>query len=537
MKVSIIIPAYNEEKRIGKTLKAYSEFFRKKQKENKIKSFEIIVVLNACRDNTLGVVKNYQKKYKEIKYLNFKEAGKGFAVIEGFKDALKRKNDLIGFVDADMATKPEVYYDLIENIRNSDGIIAARWRKDSIIKEKKSIIRKVYSWGFNFLVRSLLFLPYSDTQCLPNFSEVLVTIDGKAVKSNIEKIKDYMKLKLVKKGKNFELYNIENNIKIPALNKKTKKIELVPITGFVIRKDKKKLIRIELDGGRTFFVSENHPLLIFNKNRFYKKSAKHLKKGELLPVVKKWNLNLKRKYLDLIEHLKEKKSDGVEDLKIHGWRKVLNIKPSEISRKLNIPFNKAYLWHLCDRMPIKYYIALEENKNNRNKLSLCFGGGKHRIPSIIKIDNRLLRFLGYYISEGCCTLFDSKARSKHVIRISFNKREIELIKETEKLLKELFGIKAKLEYQENCVIVKAYSRILCYFLKEILECGTEAFNKKVPTFIYGLDKEKIGNFIDTYFLGDGHISLHKQANSIIIRTNSASEKLIKDLQLLLLDWG
>lgn len=164
LKVSIIIPAYNEERRIGNTLEEYCKFFRELQ-EKRILEFEILVVLNACKDNTLGVVKEYQKKFSEIKVLDFEKGGKGFAIIQGFKDALTRDNDLIGFIDADMATPPESFSELIRNCKNYDGIIASRWRKDSFIKTKQTILRKITSKGFNFLTRSILFLRFNDTQC------------------------------------------------------------------------------------------------------------------------------------------------------------------------------------------------------------------------------------------------------------------------------------------------------------------------------------------------------------------------------------
>ena len=78
----------------------------------------------------------------------------------------------------------------------------------------------------------------------------------------MNEIKNQLKLSLIQKGKDFELYNVKNNVKIPSLNKKTKKIELARVSGFVIRRDKKRLLRIKIDGGRTFSVSENHPLII-----------------------------------------------------------------------------------------------------------------------------------------------------------------------------------------------------------------------------------------------------------------------------------
>jgi len=164
MKLSIIIPAYNEEKRIGITLEEYCSFFKTKIKNKENDDFEIIVVLNNCKDNTLKVVKEKKKKFKEIKILNFEKGGKGFAITEGFKDALKRENTLIGFVDADMATSPEAFYDLIKNIRENDGIIASRWLKNSIVS-KRTFFRTITSGGFNFLVRSLFLFNYRDTQC------------------------------------------------------------------------------------------------------------------------------------------------------------------------------------------------------------------------------------------------------------------------------------------------------------------------------------------------------------------------------------
>ncbi|MEK6907167.1 MAG: dolichyl-phosphate beta-glucosyltransferase [Nanoarchaeota archaeon] len=158
VKLSIIIPAYNEEKRIARTLDNYSRFFFKY-----IKDYEIIAVLNGCRDNTLWIVKKFSKRNTKIKYLNFEEAiGKGGAILEGFKSA---KGNLIGFVDADMATPPNTFYDLVRNIHDYDGIIASRWLKGSKINIKQPLLKKIGSRGFNFLVRLLFNLKFKDTQC------------------------------------------------------------------------------------------------------------------------------------------------------------------------------------------------------------------------------------------------------------------------------------------------------------------------------------------------------------------------------------
>ncbi len=159
MNLSIVIPAYNEEKRIGKTLTDYTLFF------NKIygNSYEILVVLNGCKDNTLDLVSLFSKRNKVVKYLEIKEAiGKGGAIIEGFRLAL---GNLIGFVDADGATSPGAFNDLIYAIKDFDGVIASRWIKGAKILYKQPLLKRIGSRGFNFLSRVFFNLKYNDTQC------------------------------------------------------------------------------------------------------------------------------------------------------------------------------------------------------------------------------------------------------------------------------------------------------------------------------------------------------------------------------------
>lgn len=164
MKVSIVIPAYNEEKRIGETLQTYSKYFENLRKNNKL-DYELLIAINNTSDKTLDIVKKHKKSNKRISYINLPGSGKGYAIAEGFKDALKRNNNFIGFVDADMATPPEAFNMLINEINNYDGVIASRWISGSVIKTKQTIVRRIMSLCFNFLVRSFFMMPYRDTQC------------------------------------------------------------------------------------------------------------------------------------------------------------------------------------------------------------------------------------------------------------------------------------------------------------------------------------------------------------------------------------
>ena len=91
--VLLLIPAYNEEERIGPVLRDYAEYFREHYKGE----FRAVVVLNGCRDDTLGVVEKVAEEFPEIDPLNFEEPiGKGGALIEGFKKATDAEAVLTG---------------------------------------------------------------------------------------------------------------------------------------------------------------------------------------------------------------------------------------------------------------------------------------------------------------------------------------------------------------------------------------------------------------------------------------------------------
>ena len=161
MTLSIIIPSYNEEKRIGATLREYS----------KLSDCRILIVVNNTTDKTVEIIKEYQKRHNNIDYLDLKEGGKGRAIIEGYKHALATStsdSEYIAFVDADMSTQPDEILRLSKKLQCSpeyDGIIASRYIKGANISPKPTFSRIIASRVFNAYIRVLFMFPYKDTQC------------------------------------------------------------------------------------------------------------------------------------------------------------------------------------------------------------------------------------------------------------------------------------------------------------------------------------------------------------------------------------
>jgi glycosyltransferase involved in cell wall biosynthesis len=156
----LLIPAYNEEARIEPVLRDYAAFFQK----NYSGKFQLVVVLNGCRDNTLGVVQRVAKKFPSVGWLDFPAPiGKGGALIEGLK--LAGNADLIGYVDADGATPPQAFLDLVKKIGAADCVIGSRWLPGAVIHQSQAGNRRFASRVFHFIVQLLFWMNISDTQC------------------------------------------------------------------------------------------------------------------------------------------------------------------------------------------------------------------------------------------------------------------------------------------------------------------------------------------------------------------------------------
>lgn len=161
--VSLIIPAYNEGRRIRSTIVNYDNCLKER-----FKNYEIIIVLNGCKDNTLDIVKELQEKITKLKFINYKEPlGKGGAIIEGMKYA---EGNIVGFVDADDAFNLRGVISLIENVDDgTDCVIASKWKNQRFKDVTEPLTRKALSRGWNYLVRIMLGLNYEDTQAGAKF--------------------------------------------------------------------------------------------------------------------------------------------------------------------------------------------------------------------------------------------------------------------------------------------------------------------------------------------------------------------------------
>jgi glycosyltransferase involved in cell wall biosynthesis len=158
--LSIIVPAYNEENRLPKTLDRIVAYLQARPYR-----CEIIVVDDGSSDGTIALVNAYSQKHAEMRLvLNGTNRGKGFSVRHGMLDA---RGEIALFTDADLSTPIEEADKLLAALRDQgyDAAIGSRALDRTLIEVHQSVIREQAGIFFNRMVRWIMGVRISDTQC------------------------------------------------------------------------------------------------------------------------------------------------------------------------------------------------------------------------------------------------------------------------------------------------------------------------------------------------------------------------------------
>jgi len=156
MNLSIIIPAFNESKRIVPTLKKVEKFIK-----TRYSNYEIIVVDDCSNDKTKEIVNDLNLDCCKV-FSNKKNMGKGYSVRKGILGA---KYENILFTDSDLATPIEEIEKFEKYLKKYDVIIASRNLKQSKIKVFQPKYRQMLGNIFPYLVSIFVLGGIKDTQC------------------------------------------------------------------------------------------------------------------------------------------------------------------------------------------------------------------------------------------------------------------------------------------------------------------------------------------------------------------------------------
>jgi dolichyl-phosphate beta-glucosyltransferase len=157
--LSVIIPAYNEARRIPLTLIDID-----KHLSEATYSYEILVVNDGSTDDTAKVVERFAKMIPHLRAINQKENhGKGMVVKVGMQEAIGKYRL---FMDADNSTSIEHFEDMIPYFKEGYGVvICSRAHKESKLSPPQGGLRQLLGKGGNLIIQALVLPGVWDTQC------------------------------------------------------------------------------------------------------------------------------------------------------------------------------------------------------------------------------------------------------------------------------------------------------------------------------------------------------------------------------------
>ncbi|MEW6364135.1 MAG: dolichyl-phosphate beta-glucosyltransferase [Acidobacteriota bacterium] len=159
MELTCVVPAYNEESRLGETLRRVTEYL-----DSESRDYEIIVVDDGSADATVTVASAHAAQSPRCRVVSLgKNSGKGAAVRRG---VLEARGDLILFTDADLST-PIQELDRLAGaiVAGADVAIGSRALPDSRVEVHQPWVRERMGKTFNLLIRMILMRGFGDTQC------------------------------------------------------------------------------------------------------------------------------------------------------------------------------------------------------------------------------------------------------------------------------------------------------------------------------------------------------------------------------------
>lgn len=277
------------------------------------------------------------------------------------------------------------------------------------------------------------------------------------------------------------------------------------------------------------------------------KKIKDIKKGDWVLTHKG---NLKKVYGKIINNYDR----NLLEIKSCGNYKPLKVTPEhpflvarlkykknkDIKRNINPKHPKRKYWigyhNSIDGFEIEWVEAKDLKKGDilirpifdytKDREVIKLPNYKYCKKRILKVDERLMRILGYYLAEGFVTYPINKARNFQ-IRFTFGKNNKEL-EYAQQLCRDLndIGFKASLRWREYGWYVNFSSK---QFKDLLLEFGRGARNKKIPQWVLNLPKEKLKYLFDAYINGDGHVMKDGHLSSTSISPElSLSIKLISE---------
>jgi len=303
--------------------------------------------------------------------------------------------------------------------------------------------------------------------------------------------------KLIKEGAktkkidSFGTLSVENkeNIFAVGIDAKSHELKKKRIRYFVKGPETKEWVKITTATNREYVMTPTHKFMHIENGDFKFKNAKEIKVDDKLPILENLNFETGIKEINLVKLFKGKLSKDLQkQILVVNGEKTIELDKFDSSTK------------------------------DIERLRLRHKFSKHTLPASLEISPEFVRLLGYYAAEGY------SRKNKWVSQVSFRICNREMQDHIIYLIKKVFGDSPNLAEENSKITI---CNKLVYYLFDCLGSGKGAYEKRVPSFLFGLNKDLAGEYISAFFEGDG--SIVKDRNIVFY---SVSRSLLDDVSLL-----
>lgn len=304
------------------------------------------------------------------------------------------------------------------------------------------------------------------------------------------------------------------NIKVFSLDKNGR-IKLSEVSTFIRHMTSKDIYEITTRTGKKIKVTGDHSLFTLGEDGGIKparvkelKMEDYLATPRILPFesVEKENIDV-FDYLDRIEK-GYFTGRGIEEFLNNNWE---GIKKRITGR------SKRSHWKRNGLLPAVFVKEFAKKYSFGSDIYYKSSHNSTPIPRMIPLTNEIMEFFGLWLADGC---YDK--RSVIISVVDEGSRNVV------KSVAEQFGVNVKMHSDGFSLMIN--SSTLKYIMKALGFEGN-AYTKRVPSWIYGLDKPKLASLLRGIFSGDGYLAKSEAVIGLV------SQELIKDIQTLLLRFG
>ena len=307
------------------------------------------------------------------------------------------------------------------------------------------------------------------------------------------------------------------------LNYREGELKLGNISVLSKHKSDFKFIKIKTKSNREIITTRTHNFFIY-ENGLKKVKANKLKIGQNFAVPLKFDIPEKDiNEINVVEYFKNREKVMIRGISKEIKNKIKNLKKYAELKGIN--YHTFFNYFVRDSIPLKVFNSICEDfslnrKNLLQKAKIGFEKEKVSIPAILKIDEKLMYLIGFYIAEGY-----ARKGNRHY-QICFSVSDPENRRRVEEYIKEIFDVKPYKSRESFTISGKS----VYYLFTNYLSLGSNAYNKSLEFFML-FPKEKIKYILQGYYDGDG------STDGLRVRCVSVNKILLKQIELLLLKFG